>query len=131
RKAALYGQVLCLNRLDNGKQALALIKPLADAHPDIVALQLAKAESLIAAGDTQAALAALAQDNTLYASSPAVTLAYARALADSNHPRKVLALLESGLNDGSYQFNPDFYHLLATAANKTGDDALSYLAMAH
>ncbi|MGH8162275.1 MAG: M48 family metalloprotease [Gammaproteobacteria bacterium] len=131
RKAAIYGQVLCLNRLDSAKQALALIEPLANSRPDIVALQLAEAESLLAAGKTRAGLAALAQDNTLYASSPAVTLAYARALSNNNQSRKVVALLAPGMSDESYQFNPDFYRLLGAAANETGDDALAYLAMAH
>ncbi|MGH8273202.1 MAG: beta-barrel assembly-enhancing protease [Gammaproteobacteria bacterium] len=131
RTAAEYGEVLCLNRLDQGKEGLKRIEPLAKAHPDNMALQLAKAESLLAAGDTQSGLAALAADNTLYGSDPAAMLAYARALTNADQPRKVVALLEPGMRDGSYRYNPAFYQILGTAADKTGDKSLAYLAMAH
>ncbi|MGH8225107.1 MAG: beta-barrel assembly-enhancing protease [Gammaproteobacteria bacterium] len=131
RIAAVYGTVLCLNRMDEGKQALALIGPIAQAHSDNVALQLADAESLLAAGDTKAGLAALADDNTLYPSNPAVIMAYARALLNANRPKETLALLAPGLQDAANLLNPDYYRLLASAAAKTGDDALAYLAMAY
>lgn len=131
RAAAVYGMVLCLNRMDEGKRALALIKPLAAAHSDNVALQLAEAESLLTAGDTQAGLKALAQDNMLYPSNRAVIMDYARALLNANHAKQTVALLAPGIQDEENIFNPDYYQLLASAANQTGDPGLAYLAMAY
>jgi predicted Zn-dependent protease len=130
RSAAVYGKALCLTRLEEGKRALKLIAPLAKAHSDIIALQLAKAKALLAIGDTKAGLAALAADNMLYSGNVAVTLAYARALSDANHPNKVVALLAPNLRDKSYQFYPPFFRLLGSAANKTDKKGLAYLAMA-
>ncbi len=131
RTAAVYGMVLCFNRMDEGKQALALIKPIAAAHSDNVALQLAEAESLLAAGDTQAGLDALSADNTLYPANPAVVLTYARALFNANRFRETVALLAPGIQDEENLLNPDYYRLLALAASKINDDALAYLAMAY
>lgn len=131
KAAATYGVVLCLNRLGKGKQALELITPLAEKHASNVALHLAKAKALLAAGKTRRALAELADYNTLFASNPAVTLAYATALFHSGRADKVIALLAPALRSGRHDYNPGFAHLLARAADKAGKAGLSYLAMAH
>jgi len=131
QQAAAYGAVLCLNRLDEGNQALALIKPLAAQHSNNVALQLALAESLLAAGKTKAGLTALQQDNTLYPSTRAVSAAYARALLDANRPAQAVAVLEPLLQEYKDVLDPDLYKLLAAAADKAGDPSLSQLAMAN
>lgn len=132
RDAAIYGEVLCLNRLDRGKDALALIEPLAKARPDNVALQLGLAETLLAAGETHAGLRALDQDNTLYGSNLAVAMDYGRALVNAGKPAQAVAVLQpfAQLDAKTPILNPDLYRLLATAANKSGDAPLSYLAMA-
>jgi beta-barrel assembly-enhancing protease len=134
REAAVYGMALCLNRLNQGKRALELIKPLTAAHSDNIALQLALAESLLTAGETEAGLGALAQDNTLYPSNVAVSMAYARALLDTGNAKQAVAVLSpvTPLLDGNNPiYNPDLYQLLASAANQSGDQALSYLGMAN
>lgn len=130
REAAVYGMVLCLNRLDEAARALALIKPLAERHSDNVALQLAVAESLLAAGKTQAGLAALDQDDTLYPSNRAVSADYARALVNAGHPAQAVKVLSPLLTDYEDVLDPDLFKLLATAANRSGDAPLAELAMA-
>ncbi|MDN5863693.1 MAG: M48 family metalloprotease [Gammaproteobacteria bacterium] len=131
RAAATYGMVLSLNRLGEGERALKLIKPLAQSHPNNVALQLAWAETLLAAGQNQAGLEALSDYNILFPSSPAVTLAYAQALMRAGQAKEVVALLSPGLHDRSYRYNPEFDQLLAKAADNAGRAALAYYAMAH
>lgn len=130
REAAVYGMVLCLNRLHDGDQALSLIKPLAAAHPDNVALQLALAESLLAAGQSTAGMHALAQDDTLYPDSVAVTNDYAQALVDAGQPQRAVQVLSPLLDDNTEILNPNLYQLLANAADKSGDSGLALLAMA-
>lgn len=130
REAAVYGMVLCLNRLQEGDQALPLIKPLAQAHPDNLALQLAWAESLLAAGRTATGLHTLAQDTTLYPDSIAVSSAYARALFNAGKPARAVQVLSPLLENGHDVLDPDLYQLLANAADKSGDGGLALLAMA-
>lgn len=131
RAAATYGAVLSLNRLDRGKRALKLIKPLAESHPNNVALQLASAQTLLAAGQITRGLATLADYKTLFPSSGAVTMAYAEALLHAGKAREVVDLLTPGLYERRFQYNPEFAQRLAEAANKTGQSALAYYAMAH
>ncbi|MGH8426721.1 MAG: M48 family metallopeptidase [Gammaproteobacteria bacterium] len=133
RKAAVYGEVLCLTQLNEGKQALALIKPLAAAHSDNIALQLALAEAMIAAGQTKAGLEALAQDNALYAPSLPTAMTYARALFNANKfGQTVAVLLPLAQLDGNDPiYDPDLYQLLGSAADKSGNQGLSYLSMAN
>ncbi len=130
RVADVYGMVLCLNRIDQGKRALSLIQPIAAAHPDNVALQLALAKSLLAAGKKQAAVNALAQDNTLYPSNLAVMSTYGRALINAGKPMEAVHVLSPLLDDEPRNLDPDPYELLASAAQKSGDHALANLAMA-
>lgn len=131
REAAVYGMVLCLNRLDSGKHALSLIRPLVRSHPNNIALQLGLAKSLIAAGQAKAGLQALAQNHMLYPDSRAVTGAYARALVNADQASKAVIVLKPLMNDSSSVFDPDLYQLLATAANKTGNKTLALRAMAY
>lgn len=134
RQAAVYGMVLCLTRLNEGARALELIKPLAEAHSDNIALQLGLAEALLAAGHTEDGLAALAQDNTLYPSNIAVAMAYARALLDAGNAKQAIAVLTPVaplIDAASPIYNPDLYQLLASAANQAGDQGLTYLAQAN
>lgn len=131
READVYGMVLCLNRLDSGKRALKLIRPLADSHPNNIALQLGLAESLIAAGQGKAGLDALAQDHTLYPDNRAVISAYARALVNAGQAPKAVIVLKPLMDPDASVFDPDLYQLLATAANKTGDKTLALRAMAY
>lgn len=131
RDAAVYGMVLCLNRLQDGAQALALITPLAQSHSDNVALQLALAESLLAAGRSQAGLRKLAQDNTLYPDNMAVTSDYAQALLNAGNPAQAVQELAPKLVNTNDIFDPDLYQLLATAAEKSGDGGLALLSMAN
>lgn len=130
RQADVYGMVLCLNRLDSGKQALGLIRPLADAHPDNIALQLAVAESLLVAGNTGAGLDALAQDHTLYPDNRAVISDYAHALINAGQANKALAILRPLMDADEDVFDPDLYQQLASAANATGDKTLALRAIA-
>jgi predicted Zn-dependent protease len=131
READVYGMVLSLNRLDSGKRALGLIRPLAKSHPDNIALQLALAESLIAADRNQAGLQALAQDYMLYPGNRAVVSAYARALLNANEASKALQILKPLMDIDTPVFNPNLYRLLATAANATDDKTLALRAMAN
>lgn len=131
KAAAVYGMVLSLNRLDEGTQALKLITPLAKKYPNNIALNLAKAQSLMTAGQTKQALDDLAGYNTLFNSSKAVTLAYATALFHNGQAGKVVGLLAPGLRNHAYRYNPEFSHLLARAADKTKQPGLAHLAMAH
>jgi predicted Zn-dependent protease len=131
KTAAVYGTVLSLNRLNEGEQALKLIAPLAKKHPNNIALNLAKAQALLTAGHKKQALADLADYNTLFNSSKAVTLAYATALFHNGQAKKVVGLLAPGLRNKTYRYNPKFSRLLARAANQTEQTGLAYLAMAH
>lgn len=130
RDADTYGMVLCLNRLDSGERALKLIRPLADAHPDNIALQLALAKSLLAAHDIKAGLDALSQDNVLYPGNRPVLSTYARAQYDNGHAVRTIQLLEPLLQEPDKVWNPDLYRLLANAANKAGRHVLSLRAIA-
>ncbi len=131
READVYGMVLSLNRLDSGKRALGLIRPLARSYPDNIALQLALAESLIAADRNQTGLRTLAQDYMLYPGNRAVVSAYARALLNANKTLKALQILKPLMDTDTPVFNPNLYRLLATAANATGDKTLALRAMAN
>ncbi|MGH8127363.1 MAG: beta-barrel assembly-enhancing protease [Gammaproteobacteria bacterium] len=131
RKAAVYGMVLCLNRLDSGKRALKLIRPLANSHPNNIALQLGLAESLLAAKQNKAGLDSLAQDHVLYPENLAVTGAYARALINANQASKAVIVLKPLMDPDASVFDPDLYQLLAIAANKTGDKTLALRAMTY
>ncbi|HEX5314192.1 MAG TPA: M48 family metalloprotease, partial [Gammaproteobacteria bacterium] len=128
REAAKYAMVLCMSQLNQGKEAVALAKPLAAAHPDNIALQLALAQAMIAAGDTKAGLAALAQDNRLYGPSMAVAMTYAQALYDAGDAREAVGVLQplAQLDGTDPIYDPDFYQLLGSAANKIGNHSLAY-----
>jgi predicted Zn-dependent protease len=131
READVYGMVLSLNRLNSGKRALRLIRPLAKSHPANIALQLALAESLIVTGQDQAGLHALAQNHMLYPGSRAVAGAYARALLNAGEASKAVQILKPLMDANTSVFDPDLYRLLATAANTTGDKTLALRAMAN
>lgn len=130
RKADVYGMALCLNRLDSGKRALELIRPLASAHPNNIALQLALAESLIAAGQNRAGLDALAQDHTLYPDSRAVLNDYARALLNAGQATKTIGILKPLMDNEESVFDPGLFQLLASAAHATGNQTLALRAVA-
>lgn len=131
READLYGMALCYNRLDSGKQALKLIRPLARAHQDNIAIQLALAESMLAAGEKTEGLESLASDYTLYPGNRPVTMTYARALYNAGDAKKTVQILRPYMDPSAHVINPDLYQLLANAAHKTGDRVLSLRAMAN
>lgn len=131
RKADVYGMVLCYNRLDSGKQALELIRPLAHKHQDNIALQLALAESMIAAGKKAEGLKMLAQDRILFPGNRPVLSTYANALYDAGQIHKALNVLRPLMSDPGNVMNPDLFELLANLANKAGERILSLRAMAY
>ncbi len=131
RQADLYGMVLCYNRLDSGRKGLNLIRPLAKAHQSNIAIQLALAESLLAAGETTEGMKALAQDYNLFPDNRPVTMTYARALYNAGDASKTVQILRPYMDPSNHVINPDLYNLLANAANKAGNRVLSLSAMAN
>ena len=131
READIYGMALCYDRLDSGNKGLALIRPLAKAHPNNIAIQLALAESLLAAGEKTAGMNALEQDYNLFPGNRPVLMTYARALYNAGDARKTVRILRPYMDPSNHVINPDLYKLLANAANKTGRRILSLRAMAN
>lgn len=131
RKADLYGMALCYNRLDSGNKGLALIRPLAKAHPNNIAIQIALAESLLAAGKKNAGMNALAQDYNLFPGNRPVVMTYARALYNAGDAKKTVQILRPYMDPSNHVINPALYNLLANAANKTGNRILALRAMAN
>ncbi len=130
RKAAIYGAVLCLIRLDKGQRALRRITPLAKTYPNILALQLARARALLSAGKTRTGLRELASINNLFSGNRAAAMSYAQALLNHDQPQKAARVLDPLVYRNPDGYDPGLYHLLATAANHTGNKTLSYIAMA-
>ncbi len=131
RSADLYGMVLCYDGLDSGKKGLELVRPLAKAHPNNIAIQLALAQSLLAAGEKTAGMNALAQDYDLFPGNRPVIMMYARALYNAGNAKKTVQILRPYMDPSNHVLNPDLYKLLGNAANKTGNRVLSLRAMAN
>jgi beta-barrel assembly-enhancing protease len=116
-----YGYAMALLRTQRGAQAVEQLQPLLAAQPGSVVLRLTLADAYEDAGrhgDAMAIYKAL-HDNS--PSNRAVTLGYARSLANtgrSEDARQATTLLRPLLDNSD---DPEMYRIFARASERSGD----------
>lgn len=81
-----YGYALVLNRLGRNQEAADLLRPLARAHPDMLAYRLALAHTYSRAGQLATARRQLDAIRADFPDSAAAKLDYARTLIEAGEP---------------------------------------------
>ncbi|NNC23137.1 M48 family metalloprotease [Salinisphaera sp. USBA-960] len=114
--ANAYGYALTLMRLGKNSQAIDILTPYAQAHPNQAPWQLALASAEKSSGQRQHALKRLRQAKTRFPSNSAVKLAYASTLLAVGKPAAMRDFLLSQ-NQVLKQW-PKAQHLLAKGANR-------------
>lgn len=122
--AAAYGYALALEQTAKHTQAIQLLKPLINAHPDNLHYILALAEAQLGAGDTSHATALLGRAMRGNSGYAPLVLEYAEALLRANRYQQARNLLTS--SDTEIFNTPQARKLLAEAAAQQGRTGEAY-----
>ena len=116
-----YGYALALTASGRAEQAVGQLQSLVKASPDNLILKLALAGANLQAGHRAVALMLYQQLNAQSPRNRAVSLAYAKALTETNEKSQAVIaaeLLRPLLDNAS---EPDIYSAYARASEKAGD----------
>ncbi|MCP5141800.1 MAG: M48 family metallopeptidase [Gammaproteobacteria bacterium] len=128
RVAIRYGEALLLNQLAQYEEAARILESLLADDALRVPYYLARAESLLALGRADQALASLRQGMSLYPGDHTLTLALARASLSANDAEGAYRLLQAHNREGNADV--DTWTLLAAAAAKSGHQVAAHEAQA-
>lgn len=128
KNAIAYGRALCLIRMNRAGKALAILTPLLDKHPDVVAYHLGVGNAELKNGETDKALATFEHTAKIFPDSLAVQVDQAQALLAANRAGDAKTVLQNAAMDNGN--NPLVLHLLAEASSQAGNlgEARYYLS---
>ncbi|MEO6186985.1 MAG: hypothetical protein ABIP83_11885 [Steroidobacteraceae bacterium] len=129
--ALKYGAALAELKSGSPTAAIALLKPLVEAQPQLPLLQNALAQAQLAASQKKEAFATFEHGLALSPRNVPLTVRYGQALLDQGEARKAHQLLLDLFNVVSPA--PEQIKLIALAASAAGDtgDAYYYMAELH
>lgn len=123
-----YGLALAMYRSGRFDESIDILTELADEKPDVVHYQIALAESLLAKGRSQPAMAIYDRSRLRFPDYIPLTLAYAEALIQTAQPAQARAQL---LSSSLLQLQePETHRLLALAARDMKREAEAHYQMA-
>lgn len=109
-------------------QAAETFERLRDQSPDIISYHLGHAESLMAMGRTDQALASYESANRLFPNNETLMESHARSLLQADQPERAIRLMQRLVNLPDAK--PRHHRLLARAASEAGRSAESRYHMA-
>jgi beta-barrel assembly-enhancing protease len=129
--AQVYGKALAQYMSGDAAHAVPTFEHLVATHPEVMQFHTALAQSLIATGQTRAALDVLERARVLSPRNVPVTVRYAEALLQANRPKRAHEVLLDLFNN--VPPTQEQIKLTAIAANAAGDvaDSYSYMAEYH
>lgn len=127
-QAYRYGHAQGLLAAGRYDAARDIIAQLLDENPNKIAYLIAQAETELGAGNNDAALQIFDEALKLYPRSHALTLYYAQALLQSDHPQRATELLRQHMRSRSP--SPNLYKLLARAEGESGNRVEAHQSLA-
>jgi predicted Zn-dependent protease len=126
-----YGEALASYQGGNSRAALDSLTDLARQYPQVPRLQSTLGQALMAAGDTDEALATFRRALTLSPRNIPLTMRYAEALLKTDQPKAAHAVLLDLFNNVAP--TPEQIRFTALAASSAGDtgDAAYYMSEYH
>jgi predicted Zn-dependent protease len=117
--ARRYGRAIAATAAGDPAEAIAALRELRTAHPEVIPYHTALAEAYLKAGETTAARGTLSEAMTLFPRNVAVTVLYGDTLLRNNEPAEAHRVLLDLFNN--VPATPLQIRLLAQAASAQGD----------
>ncbi len=123
-----YGLALALYRSGRYDESIEILTGLSEKNHGVVHYSVALADTLLASGNSAAALGVYKRTRMAFPNYMPLTLGYAQALIQAGQASQARSLLLGG--DANYQREPEIKRLLAMAARDMGRPAEAHYQMA-